>query len=164
MVRLILAVAQEAPASHSEWLTNLSFFLNLMTVLIVLWAKISGKSEKREVRMVGDFVGKPEFDAFKIENKEEHDHMFSKLGGVERGVNGRLDAQFEKLHSQLREDLLRNAEGGERRAEKIHNRINPIEGQMEGLKASVGALNTAVAHINVKIDRAFERVTGRHAA
>ena len=59
---------------------------------ILAWVAIA-KAQKVQVTFAGTPVDKKEFDKEVQENKEEHDRIFAKLGGLERGVESPAQRQ-----------------------------------------------------------------------
>jgi len=47
----------------------------------------ANRSERRQVSISPDVLGRPDFDAHVVENKQEHQHLFAKIGGTERGIS-----------------------------------------------------------------------------
>lgn len=61
------------------------------------------------------FCTKAEFAAHLEWNRREHESLFSKIGGVERGLGVRIDTRFSEMDKKA-----------EDRHEKLHNRINGL--------------------------------------
>lgn len=53
------------------------------------------------VAMQKEFATKHEFDAHVNRNSEDHDKIFSKIGGVERGAKSTTDQQVEVVRKDL---------------------------------------------------------------
>jgi len=92
-------------------------------------------------------VDKKEFDKHVEDNKEEHEKIFAKLGGVERGVEGRLNAKLDAMAAESKNDR-----------EKLHFRINPIEGEICALRQASETNTAHLVQMDGKIDRLIERV------
>ena len=72
------------------------------------------------------FVSKPEFSAHIEHNRHEHENLFKKLGGVERGTMSRMDAisqEFRAFVTHSVESLVKSNNDGRG---KLHERINEI--------------------------------------
>ena len=61
------------------------------------------------------YVPKTDFDKFVDENRREHENLFSKIGGVERGARIHLDEALARMQS-----------ASEHSREKLHERINEV--------------------------------------
>jgi len=75
----------------------------------------SRKKQKREVSFEFEPASKDAFEKHVAANQREHENLFAKIGGVERGLNERVEKKLT--------DLQRSAEDGR---EKLHQRINRI--------------------------------------
>ena len=116
----------------------------IMTVLA--WVTIY-RVNKTEVTFTGTPVDQKVFDRHVEENKGEHDRIFAKLGGVERGVEGRLNAKLDAMAAESKCDR-----------EKMHFRINPIEGEICALREASETNTTRLVQMDGKIDRLIERM------
>jgi hypothetical protein len=126
-----------------------SIALSMICVVIttiLAWVAIA-KAQKVQVTFAGTPVDKKEFDRQVQENKEEHDRIFSKLGGIERGVEGRLNAKLDAMSAESKLDR-----------EKLHFRINPIEGEICALREASETNTTRLVQMDAKIDRLIERI------
>jgi len=98
----------------------------------------ANQSQRRDVRVVADSPTKQEFDIHVNQNLTEHAQLFSKVGGVERG----LSANVTRLERELRELLDRKFSEAEKRndsgREKLHQRINRLSIGVAGLCARQG--------------------------
>lgn len=86
------------------------------------WAQVvmARRKEKEppqpfRVELEREFTSNIEFHRHLEDNKREHENLFSKIGGVERGMGNKLDAKFTEMQ--------RSAEEGR---EKLHNRVNDV--------------------------------------
>jgi hypothetical protein len=118
----------------------------VVVTTILAWVAIA-KAQKVQVTFAGTPVDKKEFDRQVQENKEEHDRIFSKLGGIERGVEGRLNAKLDAMAAESKADR-----------EKLHFRINPIEGEICALREASETNTTRLVQMDAKIDRLIERM------
>ena len=113
---------------------------------VLAWVAIA-KAQKVQVTFAGTPVDKKEFDKEVQENKEEHDRIFAKLGGLERGVESRLNAKIDAVIAEGKTDR-----------EKLHFRINPIEGQICALREASDVNTARLVQMDAKIDRLIERI------
>jgi len=126
-----------------------SIALSMVCVVIttiLAWVAIA-KAQKVQVTFAGTPVDKKECALMMQEAREKIEHLFSKVGGVERGVEGRLNAKIEALSAEGKADR-----------EKMHLRINPIEGEICALREASETNTTRLVQMDAKIDRLIERI------
>jgi hypothetical protein len=92
-------------------------------------------------------VDKKEFDELKQENNKVHEQLFAKFGGVERGVEHRLNAKLDAMAASDKADR-----------EKLHTRINPIEGEICALREATDSNTGRLVQMDTKVDRLIERM------
>jgi len=80
------------------------------------------------------------------ENRHQHENLFSKLGGMERGINGHLNSELKTLREERREDT-----------RALHQEVNDVAKKVSGLEAANTLQNQRLAEINAKLDRVIER-------
>jgi hypothetical protein len=68
----------------------------------------------------------------------------------------RLEEDSVKIWAKMEADKTEILIAGEVRAEKLHNRINPIAEGMEGLKSAVDLNNQQTVLLSAKLDRLME--------
>lgn len=88
-----------------------------------------------ETKKAADYVPKYEFEKHVEQNRQDHDHLHSKIGGVDRG-NGK------KISDEVT---------------NVHNRVNAIEKSIGGLEVASDLQSQRLAQIDAKIDRLIER-------
>lgn len=105
------------PVEIAAWLACLTFVVMLVNGVMKLVDRVKGKPAAGDVaREAADkFTTKTEFRDHAEWNLNEHQNLFSKIGGVERGMNDRLDKKFTDLQESAHEGR-----------EKLHKRINRI--------------------------------------
>ncbi len=123
-----------------------SIALSMICVVIttvLAWVAIA-KAQKVQVTFAGTPVDKKEFDKEVQENKEEHDRIFAKLGGVERGLEGRLNAKLDRIDLKIDAitckmdiDKTEILKIGEERASATHARINVLVGEVGELRGRI---------------------------
>ena len=104
------------------------------------------RSERRHITISPDVVARPDFEAHSLENKHEHENLFAKLGGMERGVNAHLNAELKSLRDERRADV-----------HALHTELNEVAKKVSGLEATNGLQSQRLAEINAKLDRVIER-------
>lgn len=139
---MITHVLADAAPTAAEWggawvvLTAAAFFAaNIATVVLSLKS-----SRKREVSFSFEPASKKEFDKHVEENRREHENLFSKIGGVERGQLARMDALSKEWRSFVDskfDDLVGASEDGR---EKLHSRINELLGEFRELRGEVRSI------------------------
>jgi hypothetical protein len=125
-----------------------SIALSMICVVIttiLAWVAIA-KAQKVQVTFAGTPVDKKEFDRQVQDNREEHEKMSARIGGVERGVEARLNAKLDTMQAENKTDR-----------EKLHLRINPIEGQICALREASETNTARLVQMDAKIDRLIER-------
>jgi hypothetical protein len=68
----------------------------------------------------------------------------------------KLEEESDKIWAKMEADKTEILRAGELRAEKLHNRINPIGEGMEGLKAAVELNNQQTVLLSAKLDHLME--------
>jgi hypothetical protein len=68
----------------------------------------------------------------------------------------RLEEESLRIWTKMEADKTEILLAGELRAEKLHNRINPIAEGMEGLKSAVDLNNQQTVLLSTKLDRLME--------
>jgi hypothetical protein len=124
LIGLIGEAAAPTPAQFSAFWFVLAF---MATVAANIAAVIAvARKQKREVTFGFEPASKVEFTKYVDQNQREHENLFSKIGGVERGAMARLDQRFETIQSKAEEGR-----------EKLHDRINEILGEVRELRGEV---------------------------
>jgi hypothetical protein len=128
---IILAQATPEPAFIGNWII---VGLMMLSVLIAIVGGVFG--------FLAWFATRREFESHVIEFKKQSEHndgvhkdLFSKLGGIERGLRG----EFREEMKTLREE------------------INQTSAAAAGFKATIEQLNQSVQHATARLDRIAER-------
>lgn len=126
-------LADALPSANTLWLalnSLMAFAAALATVGLFLNSRKRQQSElypqPLRVEAAEKFVGHKEFQAHVEWNLREHENLFRKIGGVERGHAEKMDQKFSELQ--------RSTEAGR---EKLHERINEILGEVRELKGEI---------------------------
>lgn len=111
----------------------------VMTTIAANIAVIFGTRQKqrREVSFEFEPASKEAFATHVIENREAHEQIFSKIGGVERGAKSALEQQVEVV----RKDVMQCGR------------------DISGLKVETQLQNQSLARVESKLDRLIERNT-----
>ena len=127
---MLLAQIETVPA---ETLKNFVLIVAGVLGMAYFIKEIFFKGDKApqpfEVKEAKSFVHKQEFDLFAETNRREHENLFSKIGGVERGARVHLDGKLDAMQ--------RSSEEGR---DKLHDRINEVLAAVSELRGTVNEL------------------------
>lgn len=123
---MIFADATPNANSYLQFWLSLSLIASVGASLLAVVGYFSNRKQKREVSFSFEPASKEEFMAHVERNEREHENIFKKIGGVERGAMERLDAKFAAMQT--------SAEAGR---EKIHGRINEVLAAVSELKGEL---------------------------
>ena len=148
----ILAVGAVTGASAPSmlsigvWAMCLAFFVMLINALLKLAQRVRGKAQKPpnaaleaalnaiERRVEAE---QTEFEKHVEWNRREHENLFSKIGGVERGGLARMDTisqEWRGFVQQSMGELIRSNNLGR---EKLHERINTILSEVSEIRGEL---------------------------
>lgn len=99
---MILAAAIDAAsenAQRGQWISSFQFYLLLVLNMVAL-AKLFFP-QRRTVQMEGEFTQRRDFEAIVAANHKEHENLFSRLGGVERGLRAEIKADVDKIYIEV---------------------------------------------------------------
>jgi cob(I)alamin adenosyltransferase len=130
------------------WVLAATAVLQAVGAALAIARFVANRAERRQVTISADAVGRPDFDAHLAANKQEHESLFARIGGVERGAAARLDAVLEHLRTERAQDL-----------RAIHAETNQIGKELGALKAVNELQTQRLAAIDAKLDRVIERQT-----
>ncbi len=116
----------------------------IMTVLA--WVALY-RGNKTEVTFTGTPVDQKIFDKHVAENKGEHDRIFAKLGGSERGMEARCQTRMSLAEAEAKES---------RRI--LHRDVAEIDRKVAKLEANDETNTTRLVQMDGKIDRLIERM------
>ena len=116
--------------------------------VIGLWRDLQKPSgpEQREVKMMASAVERSVFEAHVVKNEREHENIFSKLGGVDRGGQERLEKKFEQLRNERTHDM-----------EQLHSDLGQVSNKVSALDKMTELQNQRLAQMDTKLDRLIER-------
>ena len=141
-----------AQAPHPEalqiglWLISATAVLQAIGSALSISRFFMNRAEKRQVSISPDIVARPDFEAHLAQNKQEHANLFSRLGGLERGLQARFDAEIKTLREEGREDI-----------RALHVELNDVARKVSSLEAFNTLQSQRLAEINAKLDRVIER-------
>jgi hypothetical protein len=138
---MMIAEALPAPDPRFVWELILvlgslaSIGANIATALSVR------RTQRREVSFQFTPASKEEFERHVASNKQEHENLFSKIGGVERGSTARLDEFSKEWRGALSMQTSEIKLSAEQRQTVLHNRITDVLGEVRELRGEVNGMN-----------------------
>jgi hypothetical protein len=123
---MTLTLAQATPDANTVWIVIIalaSVGANLATIIAVFSAR--GK-QKREISWGFEPASKTEFEKHVEVNRREHENLFSKLGGMERGATTRMDLISSEWREFVETKFGELQESNKTGHEKLHQRINRV--------------------------------------
>ena len=141
-----------APADIKPWLENLVWFFGLVLICIKLFKEFKGGENKREVTLTDDCVCKKEFKEFQDYNRDEHNNLFKKIGGVERGGHAAVEGVENKLMQRLEGMASQDKQS---RAE-MHKEIGNLAREVSSIQTAVDLTAQRTVEVNNKLDRIIE--------
>jgi hypothetical protein len=136
----MLAQVSETAPLIGGWVVGAVAVLQLVTLGMQLlrWnqaAKREVHPQPLEVKDATEFLPRRLFDDHAEQNQREHEHLFARLGGLERG---------------LRAEMKQDTEG-------LHEKINNVGREVSEHSATLELQNQRLAQIDAKLDRLIER-------
>ena len=112
MILTMLADIEPSSAAISQFWIVAGFFLSIAAsgtaIVVSIIMVASNKKQRREVTFGFEPASKDEFEKHLAWDRQEHRDLFSKIGGVERGAQNKLEAAIasgnvsrEKLHGRI---------------------------------------------------------------
>src|SRR5262245_54409060 len=131
--------SQTAPLIGS-WVIGAVAFLQLITLgmQVLRWnqaAKREVHPQPLEVKGATEYLPRQLFDDHAQQNQREHEHLFARLGGLDRG---------------LRAEMKQDTDG-------LHEKINTVGREVSEHSAMLELQNQRLAQIDAKLDRLIER-------
>jgi outer membrane murein-binding lipoprotein Lpp len=129
----------------TELVSSIISAVCMIITAVLAWVSIY-RVNRVNVSFSGVPVDKQEFDQQVQENKEDHDKLFSRIGGVERGLEARMTARIDKFETDANTT---------RRL--MHKDIEQIGHDTAALKKEAEIANQRMFQMDGKIDRLIER-------
>jgi hypothetical protein len=139
-----MILAEISSSDLGTWMYALGSVIQIAATVTIL-VTINSK-QRREVSFAGESLDRKEFDRLVAENATVHDQLFAKIGGVERGLDGRLAARMDKFEAESHES---------RRL--MHQNVCAIGNDVAALKKEAELANQRAFQMDAKIDRLIER-------
>ena len=123
-----MMLAQTAPDPHSfsQFWIIIAFIAAVGANLVTIVVLVSNRKQKREVSFGFEPASKTEFEKHADWNRREHENLFAKIGGVERGANQRCDMHTREFREILDVKLTELMNANNVGREKLHDRINEV--------------------------------------
>lgn len=153
---LLLAQTPDAAQFLQFWII-IGFLTMVGGQAATLIVMLSNRKQKREVSFGFEAPTKGDFEKHVEQNRREHENLFSKIGGIERGAGARMDALAHEWHKVMddRFETLMASDKTDR--SEIHRRINGLEKEMGGVLKAIEISNQLIAAVSSKVDRLAER-------
>jgi len=136
----MLAQSTSAAPLIGGWVIGAVAILQLVTLgmQVLRWneaAKREVHPQPLEVKDAAEFLPRQLFEEHAEQNRREHEHLFAKLGGLDRG---------------LRAEMKQDTDG-------LHEKINSVGREVSEHSATLELQNQHLAQIDAKLDRLIER-------
>ena len=136
----MLAQSTSAAPLIGGWVIGAVAILQLVTLgmQVLRWneaAKREVHPQPLEVKDAAEFLPRQLFEDHAEQNQREHEYMFAKLGGIDRG---------------LRAEMKQDTDG-------LHEKINSVGREVSEHSATLELQNQRLAQIDAKLDRLIER-------
>ena len=142
------SIGNEVPVSIASWLACLAMVLVIGLMIVKVVKEIRGKPSASEVQ--GDaerrFMSKKECEKLHDQVKQTTDHLFSKIGGVERGAAAALGIEVRELRQERKHD-----------AEILQNNMKSLAEDVGGLKKANDLQTIQLNRMDTKLDSLMKR-------
>jgi hypothetical protein len=132
---MIFAATDPTPAQLGIWIGCAFLLLNFLTCLLTLIKQIRDDPEKRQVSITPNVATKEDLGRHVEDNRQEHQNIFAKIGGVERG-----------LREEIKKDV-----------GHLSDKISDVSADVTGLNKTNELQNQRLVHMDAKLDRLIER-------
>jgi hypothetical protein len=137
---MLLAQATSTAPLIGAWVIGAVAVLQLVTLAmqVLRWnqaAKREVYPQPLEVKGATEYLARKVFEGHAEQNQREHENLFTKLGGVERGIRAEVKSDGAALH----------------------DKINDVGREVSEHSATLELQNQRLAQIDAKLDRLIER-------
>lgn len=85
-----------------------------------------------DVQIVEKLATKEEVHALITDNKREHDNLFSKIGGMDRGIAKKISDEVIAIHARI--NLLDNSSGRVEATTELHSQqLQQLDNKVDGI-------------------------------
>jgi len=141
----MFAQLESVPAGTLKDVLLITMALGGFVLMVIKFAD-RDKSRRREVFFRAEYPLKEDFDRHVELNSDEHAQLSDRIADVEHGTMTTLDVKLEELRREHREDM-----------QQLQHDVNEIGRKVAGLEAATKLQNSALAHLNAKLDHFIER-------
>ena len=141
----MLATTNTDAVQIGLWVIAATAILQAVGAALSIARFFVNRAEKREVSISPEVVLRPDFDAHVAENRHEHENLFAKIGGLERGINAHLNSELKSLRADSHED-----------SRTLRQELNEVARKVSSLEATNTLQTQRLAEINAKLDRVIE--------
>ena len=141
----MLATTNTDAVQIGLWVIAATAILQAVGAALSIARFFINRAEKREVSISPEAVLRPDFDTHVAENRHEHENLFAKIGGLERGINAHLNNELKSLRADSHED-----------SRTLRQELNEVARKVSSLEATNTLQTQRLAEINAKLDRVIE--------
>jgi hypothetical protein len=138
---MIIADATPTATQLGSWIV--CFFAVLQGVFTVVLLVTINQKQKREVSFAGEAVDKKDFDRALQENKEVHNQLFAKIGGVERGIEEKISKKIDASEAEARESRRVMHQG----LDALGQRVASMETATQGNTAAITRIGDQIIEL-----------------
>ncbi len=148
------ATSFSPPIEIAGWLACAAFLIAMINGAMKLVDRFKDKPHPSDVQRESaeKFASKTEFEKHTAWDSNEHEKLWSKVGGVERGANGSVEKKLSDLREERQKDM-----------DKLHDHINGVGLKVAGLEKSTELQNQTLANVTSDIKRILERLPRAHS-
>jgi len=117
----------------------------------------SNRKQRREVSFGFIPAAKEEFDKHVAWNQKEHDNLFAKLGGLERGVSAKIQTLSREWRDVLNDKVFELIRASDEGRQRLQEQAGSLAREVGELSAANELLNQRLAQMDAKLDRLIER-------
>ena len=145
---MILAETFSPPVEIAAWLACAAFVVTMVNGVTKLIRNFKDKPAPGDVQREAAerFAEKEELRHHIEWNRREHENLFSKIGGVERGAAANTEKKFEERRIEHNADM-----------RALRTDIGDIAKKVAGLETVTDLQNQHMASMDSKLDRLIER-------
>ncbi len=142
------SIGNEVPIAIASWLACLAMVLVIGLMIMNVVEKVRGKAphppNKQLESSLESLDRRVESDREAWEkhvdwNRREHENLFSKIGGVERGQNAKMDTLSREWRQFVETEMKALIQSNNAGREKLHERINTILAEVSEIRGVLKA-------------------------
>ncbi len=148
------------PAPDANFVLQLLLAAVLIGNALAIWLSIANRRslQKREITFSFEPASKEEFTAHVERNQKEHDQIFARIGGAERGLGQKVEAMDTDWHQFIEQKFATMIATDHASRTEIHKRINALEKDTAGTRAAVELQTGQLGRLDKKIDEMPDRI------